>query len=44
MEILDFLSVDMRRCFIIDDRVALRLKSGDHFNDKLQTPQFPFDL
>jgi hypothetical protein len=44
VEILDFLGVAMRRCFIIDDRVALRFKRGDHFNDKLQTLQFPFDL
>src|ERR1700719_5661 len=37
MEILDLLGVEMRRCFILDNRVALCLKSGDHLNHKLQT-------
>jgi hypothetical protein len=26
----------MRRCFILDNGVALRLKSGDHLNHQLQ--------
>src|SRR5258707_4376100 len=44
MEILDFLGVDMRRCFILNNRVALRFKSGDHLNHELQTLQFTLDL
>src|SRR3981189_567445 len=44
IEILDFLGVDMRRCFILNNRVALRFKSGDHLNHELQTLQFPLDL
>src|SRR6202030_4558732 len=35
MEILDFLGVDMRRCFILNNGVALRLKRGDHLNYEL---------
>src|SRR3984893_12490624 len=37
MENLDLLGVEMRRCFILGNRVALCLKSGDHLNHKLQT-------
>src|SRR5258708_14329749 len=44
MEILDFLCVDIRRCFILNNRVALRFKSGDHLNHELQTLQFTLDL
>src|SRR3981189_1382043 len=44
IEILDFLGVDMRRCFILNNRVALRFKSADHLNHQLQTLQFPLDL
>jgi len=44
MEILDFLGVDMRRCFILNNGVALRLKRGDHLNYELQAMQFPLDL
>jgi hypothetical protein len=44
MEILDFLGVDMRRSFVLNNRVALRFKRGDHLNHKLQTLQFPLDL
>ena len=44
MESLDFLCVEMRRCFVRINRVALRFKSGDHLNYELQTLQFPLDL
>src|SRR5215831_9006883 len=30
IKIVVFLCVDMRRCFILNNRVALRFKSGDH--------------
>ena len=44
MEILDLLGVDMRRCFILSNGVALRLKSCDHLNYQFQAMQFPLDL
>jgi len=44
MEGLDLLGVDMRRCFILNNGVALRLKSGDHLNNHLKAMQFSLDL
>ena len=44
LESLDLLGVDMRRCFILSNNVALRLKRGDHLNYEFQAMQFPLDL
>src|SRR5262249_12772280 len=44
MEGLDLLGVDMRRWFLLNNGVALRLESGDHLNNQLKAMQFSLDL
>ena len=44
MEIPDFLGVDMRGGCILNNRIAIGLKSGDHLNHQFEPLQFPLDL
>jgi hypothetical protein len=36
--------VDTRGCYILNNGVALRLRSGDHLENQLKAMEFPLDL